>query len=223
MDDQTITIKNISKDLVKQTFKMLLAFIFVIALFLVFNILFVIFKNIDHLGNISYLRLIVQILIGLIFVFLSFWFVRSYIFINTISVVYKYLTPFFKKLTSVIIENVYSKSLNLSKTKHVGKVLDIGEILKNSYNNKVPRIVQRGIIFLINLIPFADFILIIQKEMKPNEGESFNNELMSEKLYEQTDRYIQDSIFGDNNLSWLLWLFPLNVVIQFLVYYLMKS
>ena len=219
MIGKELTLKNVSKDLAKQIIKMLLVFIFILLLFVLFNLFFILVRNIEyyHLEEINYLRIGIQILIGLVFIICSLIFVRSYILVNTISLVYRYLTPFFRKLSMVITNKVYDKSLDLSQTKHISKTLDVGSILKNTYERKIPRIIQKGVGFLINQIPFADFVINIKDELKKEDSTNTSKEQVNNLLYNQMNNYIQNSIFSSNNLYWVLWLFPLNVVVQVLL------
>lgn len=213
------TFSTMTKIAFKQVVKVLICFIGILSLFGILNILIVYFRNIERIiTGMPYLTtVLVGVFIGIVFIVLALLFLKKYVLIDSVSIVYSYLTPFFKKLSTTIIESVYDKSIDLSKKKPFAKTIDVGVFFKDTYQSKVPKIIQKGILFLLNQIPIAEFILNIQKDDEQIE----NKELMSNRLYEQINFYIQDSIFKPNNLYWILWLFLLNIIVQLGAYYLL--
>lgn len=224
MENKSITTKKISKDIAKQSIKITLCFVFIFILFTIPNLVYVIQALINKFlnqGNNQEILLAFHIIIGIMFIVISMILTKRYGFINTISIAYKYLTPFFRKIYTIIVDKVYDKSLDLNQNKHISKIVNITDVLTNSYERKIPWLLQKGIVFLLNRIPFADFFSNIQNEIR-NSSEVKNDKVsFSAHLYEQADNYIKTSIFKGNNLYWIFWLFPLNMAIQFVINFLL--
>ncbi|GEM_PF-811006 len=137
----------------------------------------------------------------------------QYIVLDTIKTIYEGLSSLFQKILGMIIEKVDSISdgrLDLNG-KQLNKAMDFGKMLNTNYK-KIPKILRRGIVLILNRIPLLGMIIEVREDIvKGNKIES------STKLYTKMDAYITDSIFGNNNTNWVYWLLPANVIVIFLL------
>ena len=220
-EDNSISLNNIIRDVGKQSLKAAKWFVIISIVFAFMNLLYLIVAFASYFSkeasNLNLIYLIANLFIGIGITVVAFSFTYKYILIDTLSIVYKYLTPFFKKLSIIIIEKVSSKAISFSYKEKIQNSLNIGNILLEVYGRKVPKLLQKAILYLLKKIPFSDFIFNMKSEL---EDKKSNN--LSALLYQQIDQYIRQSIFLTNNMKWIVWLLPLNVVIQIILIYLIK-
>lgn len=223
-EDSTFSVNQLIRDTGKQSLKSAKWFVLIIILFVFSNILFLIISLTKYYGvdktTMNTVYLVLSILIGVGITFVAFSNTYKYLLIDTLHIVYKYLKPFFRKLSIKIIEKVSSKAENFSSNKNIQKSFNIGNILLEVYGKKVPGIIQKAILFLIKQIPFSDFIFNMKDELaQKNDGD---DKRLSEILYQQIDQYIRQTVFLGNNMKWIMWLLPTNIVLQIILIFMIK-
>lgn len=77
----------------------------------------------------------------------------------------------------------------------------------NSRYQKAPSFLKKGIILILNRIPFAAMLLDLQDDIL--NGKKVE---ASKKLYIKMDDFISNILFGNNNTKWIYWLLPLNII-----------
>ena len=223
MENKKELIKTISKDVAKQGIKMFFVMLVICILFVGFNLLFLIFANIERTiqEGIEYKIVLIELLVGIVFTVVAIVLTKKYLLFNTVSLGYRYLSPFFQKLSVLLFENIYDKGVEFTKKDKLSKVINVGLIWNESYNTKVPNIVQKGVNLLLNRIPFADLIADVNAEIKHRKLDSgeTNKTVVTNMLYEQIDIYIQQKIFANNHFYNTFLLLLVNVLVQFGVAY----
>lgn len=209
----------IVNDIKKQGLKAGKWFFIITILFGLVNILFFIIAFLLYIGSgiHSLLYLICTLILGIGLTAFAFTNTYKFILIDTLSIVYKYLTPFFKKLSILIIDKITSKTIDYSSDKKIQNSINVDNILLDIYGKKVPSLLQKAILFLIKRIPFAEFIFNMKSELEEKKTDK-----LSVILFDQIDQYIKQSLFLSNNMKWIAWLLPLNIVLQIIFIYLIK-
>ena len=108
------------------------------------------------------------------------------------------------------VEKLFQGKVDLSDNQ-LTKALDFGKMVNSKYQ-KIPKFLRKGIILILNRIPFVGMIVDLKEDiLKGNKVEA------SSKLYNKMDVFISDSIFGNNNTKLVWWLLPLNIIILFIL------
>ena len=156
--------------------------------------------------------ILLVLLIGLALTIYASYRTYQYVIIDTIRVVYENLSSFFHKISELIIDRVeglFQGKVDLTNNQ-LTKALDFGKLV-NSKFQRTPKFLRKGIILILNKIPFVGMLMDLKEEiMKGNKIEA------SAKLYHKMDGFISDSIFSNNNTRWVWWLLPLNILVSFL-------
>ncbi len=160
------------------------------------------------------------VILGILFTIGALYFTYKYLLIDGISVLYKHAAPFFRKLSTLIIdkvEHIAIDKMHISDA-HIDKAFNVGNILAETYGQKTPRFAQKGISFIINRIPFTNLILNIKDSIKDRDKEK-----ASSILYNEIDNYIRISILGGNSMKFMYWILPLNILFQIILIIVLKS
>lgn len=155
----------------------------------------------------------IVLILGLGITIYSAYRTNQYVIIDTIRVIYENLSSLFKKISELIIdkaEGLLQGKVDLTDNQ-LTKALDFGNIV-NSKFQKTPKFLRKGIILILNKIPFVGMLLDLKEEI--SQG---NKQEASAQLYGKMDDFISNTIFGNNNTKWVLWLLPLNILILFLI------
>lgn len=148
------------------------------------------------------------LIIGVVITVYAAYRTYQYVIIDTMRVIYENLSSFFQKISVLIIdkaENLFQGKINLTDNQ-LTKAVDFGKLVKSKYQ-KTPKFLQKGIILILNRIPFAGMLIDLKEDIvKGNKAEA------SAKLYSKMNIFITESIFGNNNTKWVWWLLPLNVI-----------
>ncbi len=127
--------------------------------------------------------------------------------------IYENLSSFFHKISELIIDKVevlFQGKIDLTDNQ-LTKALDFGKMVNSKYP-KTPKFLRKGIILILNKIPFVGMLIDLKEEiLKGNKIEASN------KLYNKMDGFISNSIFGNNNTKWVWWLLPVNIIIIFVL------
>lgn len=155
------------------------------------------------------LFVLLVLIIGLGITIYSAYRTYQYVIIDTMRVIYENLSSFFHKISQLIIdkaENLFQGKVDLTDNQ-LTKALDFSKMVNSKYQ-KTPKFLRKGIIFILNKIPFVGILIDLKEDiLRGNKIEA------STKLYNKIDGFISDSIFGSNNTKWVWWLLPLNIII----------
>lgn len=207
------------KDGAKQGIKAVKLFALMILLFGISNLVFITIHILLYLTEsewANYNRTIYAIAIGIVFTAVSLAFTYKYILMNTIQLCYQHLEPFFKKICTKVIDIVILGGNKISG-KDIHKSLNVGSLMIEVYGKKLPKYVQKGLMLVLEKIPFGDFLQTMHSELL-NQKE--DNQTLSHILYLQVDKFVSGSLFGAVTLKWIYWLLPLNIIIQILLIYI---
>lgn len=152
------------------------------------------------------------LVIGIIFTIIALSFTNKYIIVYAIKKVYDLLVPFFQKLCTAIIEQTHDGN------KPIDQVVNIGDLLNELYQQKIPGIVRKGVNFIVKQIPFREILSDMKDVIKTS-----NKEEASSLLFERVDAYINHKIFAGNNMKPVCWLFFINIVVQFILIYILTK
>ncbi len=133
----------------------------------------------------------------------------GYVLIDTIRVIYENLASLFQKICEIIIDKAEAifKGKKQVSDKALANALDFGKMINEKFQ-KVPRFIRRGVIFIMDKIPVVGMLMELKDDL-----EAGNKEDASFKLYMSIDDFIQENIFGNNTVSWIWWLLPLNIIV----------
>lgn len=131
----------------------------------------------------------------------------QFVIIATMEVLYKNLSSFFEKISELIIDKVEHllKGTNRLSSEKLKSALDLRKMINSRYQ-KAPSFLKKGIILILNRIPFAAMLLDLQDDIL--NGKKVE---ASKKLYIKMDDFISNILFGNNNTKWIYWLLPLNI------------
>lgn len=216
-EDISFSYSQILKDAGKQSLKAIRIFLFVILLFGIVNILFIVYDSF-YINESRFKSLIVllSLLFASVCIPLALSTTYRFLIIDTLSIVYKYLTDFFKRICIKVIDMVVAGGNKISG-KDINKSINVGALMIEVYGSKAPKYVQKGLVFIINKIPFSDFLKQMQKDL----SERKSNKILSEILYEYLHNYIV-SIFQNNSMSFIYTVLIINIVLQIGIIYLFK-
>lgn len=136
----------------------------------------------------------------------------QYAAIDVMRVVYENMSGLFQKICAIIIDKVWAIFQDKTKlnNKQLEKAINIGEIVNEQYK-KMPRLLKRGITLVLSKVPVVGTLMTLRNELV--EG---GKEKASHKLFEKMDGFI-GTFFKANNIHWVWWLLPLNIVVMYVV------
>ncbi|WGH76260.1 hypothetical protein P8625_03590 [Tenacibaculum tangerinum] len=158
---------------------------------------------------IKILFVLLVLVLGLGITIYSAYRTYQYVIIDTMRVIYENLSSFFHKISELIIdkaENLFQNKVDLTDNQ-LTKALDFGKMVNSKYQ-KTPKFLRKGIIMILNKIPFVGMLIDLKEDI--SQG---NKVEASTKLYDKMDGFISGTIFGNNNTKWVWWLLPLNIII----------
>ncbi|MFV0304387.1 MAG: hypothetical protein ACK5IC_02755 [Moheibacter sp.] len=164
-------------------------------------------------GKLPYTLLV--LIIGIAVTIFAVYKTYQYIILETLRSLYDSMTPYVEGIANSIIDKyeTYSgKEVNLSENQ-LARTLNYGIILSEKYQ-KMPSLLRKSIVFLLNRIPVVGILLDLSDNMSNSTKEE-----ASGILYSRINSYVYDSIFGNNNMKWIWWLLPLNIIIQLVLIY----
>lgn len=212
--DISFSFSQLFKDAGSQSLKALKWFLIVLFSFGILNIIFFIISLLKY-GNRPFggssLYMLAILFIGLCSTIFALFSTYKYILIDTLGITYKYLTSLFKRICVKIIDKVISGGNRLTGKRDIEKTLNVGSLMIEIYGKQLPNYVKKSVIFILNRIPFSDFLFNMQNDLKSEKKDSKE---LSEILYIQLDSYINNAFFKKNSMRWMLWLLPLNIIIQ---------
>lgn len=214
-NDSAFSLSLLLKDGARQGVKAIKLFGLSLFVFGVINLIFFIIHLIRHGVSDHYSYTALSLVTGIICSIIAFAFTYKYLLINTIEVCYKLLQPFFQKVCTKIIDKVIASGNKLTG-KDIHKSLNVGSLMIEIYGKKLPKYIQKGLIFILGKIPFGDFVQNMHTELNQQK----DNRSLSYILYLQVDKFISTTLFSGVSMNWIYWLLPLNIIIQIALLYL---
>ncbi|MEO1049311.1 MAG: hypothetical protein AAFX87_01705 [Bacteroidota bacterium] len=147
------------------------------------------------------------------------WASRSalqYAMLETLKVIYENSTEFFKRIFSLILDQAEESLRNkasMEKDK-IEPIINVSKIVNEKFQ-RLPKFLRKMIIYLLNKVPFADFISEFKQDLIDG-----NKEAIHEKLFQRVDTFLRDYVFALSSNQWIWWRLPLNIVVQILTIYL---
>ncbi len=125
--------------------------------------------------------------------------------------VYQNASPLFHTICGRIVDHASELMTNRSATamdgKMMGKMVDVKNIMAEKYG-KAPRVLQNSVSFILKRIPIAGMLFEMKDVLTPD-----GKEKATEMLHQRIDRYVEESLFSQNTISWIFWLLPVNVIV----------
>jgi hypothetical protein len=143
-------------------------------------------------------------------------FMYEYFLIDTIRILYAYLTPLFKILCKKIAGRISEGNKGVLK-KGYDWSESVADSFQEAYNQKVPRLIRAAIKFILSQIAFADIMYHISIDARTEDKEA-----LGASIYTQLDSYIHTKFFEENTMKWTLWFLPLNIGLNVLFIFLMR-
>lgn len=197
---------------VKRFFTIVLLFVFTNLILFTYAISRVYITGID---TNKVLFVLLTLGIGLGVTIYAWYQTYQFVIIETIRAVYDHLSVYFKKISDHIIDRVEPLFLGKAEVSNnqISKALDFGNLI-NSKFKKIPKLLRRGIIYILNQVPLVDIIIDLREDIQNGDKEE-----ASSKLFEEINEFITDIIFGDNDTQWVWWLLPLNIAVVLVIVY----
>lgn len=188
-------------------------FIGVLALFAVTNLgLFAFFLyrlfayGYSH-GDLSWV--LAGVLLGILFTAYAVYRAYFVVLVDTSKFVYDRSTPLFRRICTQIVghaRELYDSKHDIGGRK-LDQVIDFSSLVSEQYGKRCPRLVRNGISFLLTRIPVVGMLFELKQVITDGDREQAG--IM---LYDKVDRYLHESVFEPNNMRFVFWLLPINVV-----------
>ena len=183
---------------------------------IVFNVIFLIWALISSAVdsfNTGLISLGLVLLAGILFSVFLVQKAYAYVFINVLNAIYNGITSLVKKLCASIIDKTAEE---LHKHKASSSLATNSVNIYAIFNDKLQMLspyARKGIWFIIKRVPFVKFLdhEITGVVLRGNKAEA------TDMLYNKTNDFINDRIFGANNTTTLWLLFILNIAVQLLL------
>ena len=166
------------------------------------------------------ISLLTVLVIGILITIAGLYLTYKYLLIDGIKVIYESLTPFFQRLSSLLIDKTSDLIANKTNIgdQHIEKAFKTGNIIAEVYGNKTPKLVKKGASLIVKQLPFTELIGEAKNCLKDRDKEK-----ASDLLFVQIDNYVKSSIIGNNSMKFLYWLLPLNIAIQYVTIYMLSQ
>lgn len=154
--------------------------------------------------------LLIMALLGSAFTVWAGYRSYRYVFINVLAKIYENSQDYRQGMCAEAIsrtERLFSGEEHITHAR-LKAAVDWGNSAYRFYG-RIPVFFQSGMTQLLNRVPITAFLVDIKEEIK--EGEKH---LAAEKLHASVDDFINTHFFSTNNMRWLLWFIPLNVIVM---------
>jgi len=193
-------------------FTTLVAAIFINVVFLIWALIVAISDSFST-GLVS---LIIVFVAGVLFTLFLGQKAYAYVFINVLNALYNGLSPLVKKLCGAIIDKTAEE---LHKRKATSLLATNSVNIYGIFNEKLnmlPRYARKSVWFVIKRVPFIKFLdhEITEIILGGKKQEATN------MLYNKTNDFINNTVFGTNSLTTVWLLLVLNIAVQLLFIFL---
>jgi hypothetical protein len=189
-------------------------FISVVILFFVTNIILFLFL-LYRLFAYGYTHqelgwLICIVIFGILFLLYAGYRAYYVVMIDVFNLMYSNLSPFFHQLCGCIIDHsaeLYASNIGKRGGKKLEQIICFTSQLSVEFGKRIPRLIQWVFSFILNRIPVIGMLCDMKQTI-----ESGDREKAESQLFGKVDQYIHESIFKPNNLRYIFWLLPLNIL-----------
>ena len=186
---------------------------------ILFNVIFLIWALIASAANsfnTGLLSLGLVLLAGILFSIFLVQKAYAYVFINVLNAIYNSITSLVKKLCASIIDKTAEE---LHKHKATSSLATNSVNIYAIFNDKLQMLspyARKGIWFIIKRVPFIKFLdhEITGVVLRGDKQEA------TEMLYNKTNNFINNTVFGTNSLTRVWLLLVLNIAVQLLLIFL---
>jgi hypothetical protein len=192
-------------------------FLPVLLLFIVANLLVCIYMLVQLLSGTfiseKLLFAVLVVFVGIIFTAFAGYKVYRFMIIDALRVIYQHSEGFFRKICNIAVDkadDVMQGKLDFSNP-NVQQAINLTGLM-HQYYRKMPKLLQRRFVRLLERIPMA-------RMMQPIGADIINGNKprASALLYDNVNAFIMDSVFAANNFKWVYGLLLLNMLIQMLI------
>lgn len=209
-------LKEASKFSASSVFKVTKTLIF----FIVFNLIFLITGLIYlFVGDIIAYKIVLVILIlivGIVSTFLATTKRYHQVLLEAGKIYFDKLETFKLKFAESVIDKLEAGA----KTKAgmtVNQIVNIPQIINSSYEN-VPKIIVKGINYLVSKIPLVEYIDVINKEFISQDKEQKVNYLVG-----KTNAFFNEKVFSINHVKTIRIIFVVAILLQIAFVYFIKN
>lgn len=131
----------------------------------------------------------------------------TYVIINGLAAIYRTQGPLFRRICSIVVDKAEPilKSGTAVGNESLQNMVNVADLLQEKYH-RAPKLLQRGIRFLLNRIPFSGMLMEIRETIVSGDREK-----AADLLYVKADAFITENIFAANTTRFVVWLLPLNI------------
>ena len=151
----------------------------------------------------------VVLIIGIIMTIVAGVKMYNFVRVDAIRLAYEKIRPYLPELFVKLVNQVADQKVDPNNP-NIQQALGIASFFNSAFM-KLPSIVRRFLVRRIERLPFAQFFRELHAELVKG-----NRQAVADTIYQRTDTYLTE-FFSDNTLRWILWLLPLNIVVQFLI------
>lgn len=136
---------------------------------------------------------------------------KAYVYVRTdaLRIAYEKLRPYFPGYCRKLVDRVADQKIDPNNP-NIQHTLDIVSFFNTSFQ-KFPGFIRRYLVKKISKIPFVQFFRELHQQLLAG-----NRDVVADTIYQRTDAFLTDN-FKANNTRWILWLLPLNVVLQIIL------
>ncbi len=152
--------------------------------------------------------LLIILIAGVSFTSLAGYKAYKYVILDTVRIIYENSEQLFLKLIGLVVNKLdeLAKSKVDLNNANLKKAINFTQVVNEKFK-KAPKIVQKGIVLILNRIPLTELVTEFKEDIM-----SGNKEEVTIKLHRKIDGFISETIFGGNNTNWIFWLLPLNLI-----------
>jgi len=167
-----------------------------------------------------------MLLIALFFVgfpFLYFWLARGHAVKKGLEIIYTESNELVSKAVGMVVSSVVKSSKSLEnagifksgsgKKQGVKKAVEFIQQLEN-IEEKLPGPIRRILKFVLERIPFKEFLIEVSAEMELSSG---NLSEIQPMVQEKVDKYVVEELIGAN-LNWFWGLVGINGLVMYLAW-----
>lgn len=136
---------------------------------------------------------------------------KAYVYVRTdaLRVAYEKLRPHFPGLCRKLVDKVVDQKIDPNNP-NVKDALNMASLFNTTFQ-RVPGLIRRYTVKKLMQIPFVQFFQDLHQQLLAG-----NRDVVADTIYKRTDAFLTEG-FNANNTRWILWLLPLNVIVQIIL------
>ncbi len=191
-------------------------FFIIVLLFVICNFILDVYAIVSLIKadytNTKFINLLLLIVTGIAITAFAGYKAYQHLLINAAQAIYLNSQETIHQVTTNIVlkADQFFKSDSF-KTKTNNQSLQSTKAFIESFYEKQPALIKKGLQRVLNRVPLAQLLL----DMRTNIVDG-KHQASSEKLFGLIDNFLTQNVFEVNNTKWVAWLLPTNVLLFYL-------